>query len=45
MYGKDQKQSKRKVLVVLICARVPQATRVLAPQNLRLRAEDCMRWD
>ena len=42
MYGKDQKLSKRKVLVVLIDAFMPQATRARVPQNLRPRAGDGM---
>ena len=45
MYGKDQKQSNRKILVVLICARASQVTHAIAPQNLRPWAVDCMRPD
>ena len=42
--GKDQKQLKRKLLV-LICACAPQATRAHALQSLRLWAGGCMRVD
>ena len=42
---KDQKQSKSKVLVVLIRTRAAQGTRARAPQNLRPWAGDCMRPD
>ena len=44
MLGKDKKQSERKVLV-LICARAPQATDACMLQNLTPRAEDCMLLD